>query len=79
MLCGYNADQIGKTPEQMKLGVIPQLIDRLENDSLDYRVLAVQDLAEATNKRLLQDPAANPTARTRGVREWRLRLEKGTL
>ena len=48
MLCGYSADAIGTTPEQMKTGAIAQLIDRLEDNSLDYRVLAVQDLAEIT-------------------------------
>ena len=44
MLCGYNAEQIGHTPDQMKTGAVAKLIDWLEDDSLDYRVLAVQDL-----------------------------------
>ena len=59
MLCGYNAEQIGATPEQMKTGAIAQLIDWLEEDSLDYRVLAVHDLWEITGKQLMPNPAAN--------------------
>ena len=58
MLCGYNAEQIGQTPEQMKTGPLAKLINWLEDDSLDYRVLAVQDLAEITGKQLMPNPAA---------------------
>ncbi len=79
MLCGYNADQIGHTPEQMKTGAIAQLIDRLENDSLDYRVLAVNDLAEITGKRLMSNPADTLSNRTLSIRKWRARLEAGDL
>jgi hypothetical protein len=79
MLCGYNADAIGHTPEQMKTGAIAQLIDRLEDNSLDYRVLAVQDLAEITGKRLMANPAANQAERTLAIRKWRARLDAGDL
>jgi hypothetical protein len=79
MLCGYNADQIGRTPEEIRSGALSRLIDWLENDSLDYRVLAVNDLWEATGKRLMPDPAANLKERTQNVRRWRSRLEAGEL
>lgn len=79
MLCGYNADAIGSTPEQIKTGAIAQLIDRLEDNSLDYRVLAVQDLAEITGKRLMANPAANQAERTLAIRKWRARLDAGDL
>jgi hypothetical protein len=79
MLCGYNADQIGRTPDEMKVGAISQLIDRLENDSLDYRVLAVYDLWEITGKQLMPNPAANVTVRKQNVRRWRDRLDSGEL
>jgi hypothetical protein len=79
MLCGYNADAIGHTPEQIKTGAIAQLIDRLEDNSLDYRVLAVQDLAEITGKRLMVNPAANQAERTLAIRKWRARLDAGDL
>jgi hypothetical protein len=79
MLCGYSADAIGHTPEQIKTGAIAQLIDRLEDNSLDYRVLAVQDLAEITGKRLMANPAANQAERTLAIRKWRARLDAGDL
>jgi hypothetical protein len=79
MLCGYNAAQIGSTPEARKTGAIARLIDWLEQDSLDYRVLAVYDLLEITGKQLMQNPAASPATRKINVRNWRNRLESGEL
>ena len=58
---------------------IAQLVDRLEDNSLDYRVLAVQDLAEITGKRLMANPAANQAERTLAIRKWRARLDAGDL
>jgi hypothetical protein len=79
MLCGYNAEQIGRTPEQRKAGALAKLIQWLEDDSLDYRVLAVHDLAEITGKRLMSNPAAGPTERALNVRRWRSRLDSDEL
>ncbi|HEX3601498.1 MAG TPA: hypothetical protein VHU84_15210 [Lacipirellulaceae bacterium] len=79
MLCGYNADQVGHTPEQMKTGAILKLINWLEDDSLDYRVLAVQDLWEITGKRLMPNPAASLPERKGNIKVWRSRLEVGQL
>jgi hypothetical protein len=79
MLRGYNADQIGRTPEQVRTGAIADLIDRLESDSLDYRVLAVHNLSEITGKRLMPNPAASLTERAQNVRRWRNRLESDEL
>jgi hypothetical protein len=79
MLCGYREEQVGRTADQMKTGAVARLIDWLENDSLDYRVLAVHDLFEITGKRLLSDAASNQRERDRGVRLWRARLEDGEL
>ena len=77
MLCGYTPDAIGRTPQQVQTGAIALLIDRLEDNSLDYRVLAVQDLADITGKRLMANPAATPAERTLAIRNWRLRLSRG--
>ncbi len=77
MLCGYNADQIGHTPDQIKTGAVSKLIDWLEQDSLDYRVLAVQDLKEITGKQLMSNPAAQPAERSRNIRRWHTELEQG--
>lgn len=79
MLCGYAPEQIGQTLEAQKNGAILRLINWLEDDSLDYRVLAVQDLWEITGKRLMPNPAASLAERTQNVRRWRSRLEAGEL
>jgi hypothetical protein len=76
MLCGYNAEQIG-TQEEFPNGLATQLVDWMENDSLDYRVLAVQDMGEITGMRLMPNPAGAPTERARGIRLWRQRLKAG--
>ena len=77
MLCGYNADQVGRTPEQVKAGAIARLIDWLDQDSLDYRVLAKYDLWEITGKQLMPNPAGSTSERKLNVRKWRSRLEAG--
>ena len=79
MLCGYNEEQIGQTPDEARGGALVRLIDWLENDSLDYRVLAWQNLWETTGKRLMPDPSANLNERTQNVRQWRRRLDSGEL
>jgi hypothetical protein len=79
MLCGYRAEDIGRTPEEVKIGVLVKLIGWLESDNLDYRVLAAHNLNQITGKNLLQNPAAHPSDRTQGVRRWRQRLRQGEL
>ncbi|MCA9232111.1 MAG: hypothetical protein KDA57_15795, partial [Planctomycetales bacterium] len=46
MVSGYDQSAIGKTPEEVKEGAVAALVRRLENDSLDYRVLAIHNLNE---------------------------------
>jgi len=79
MLCGYNAEQVGLSAEDSKVGSLVRLIDWLENDSLDYRVLSVYNLWEITGKQLMPNPAASQTVRKQNVRRWRDRLEAGEL
>lgn len=79
MLCGYNAEQIGTTPDQMKTGALGRLIDWLENDKLDYRVLAVHNLWEITGKQLMPNPAAVASVRNQNIKRWRDRLAAGEL
>ena len=63
----------------MKGGAVARLIDFLEEDSPDYRVLAAHNLYEITGKRLMPDPTAKATERARNVKVWRSRLEDGDL
>ena len=79
MLCGYDEDQIGRTQSEREVGAIAHLIDRLEDDNLDYRVLAVNDLREITGKTLMPNPAGSPNEREQGIRHWRARLKAGEL
>lgn len=79
MLCGYNTEQIGQTPDQLKTGAIARLIDWLDKESLDYRVLAVHDLWEITGKQLMPNPTANAAERARNIKAWRMRLDGGQL
>lgn len=79
MLCGYNASQIGTTPEEIQAGVLRQLIDWLESDQLDYRVLAFYNLKDITGKPLSYNPNGTPESRTRAVRQWRNRLRDNEL
>lgn len=79
MLCGYDEDQIGHTQQEREVGAIAHLIDRLEDDNLDYRVLAVHNLREITGKSLMPNPAGSPNEREQGIRHWRSRLKAGEL
>jgi hypothetical protein len=76
MLCGYGPDKIGD-PQHFSTGLGSRLVDWMENDSLDHRVLAVQDMWEITGMRLMPNPAGTPTERARGIRIWRERLKSG--
>jgi hypothetical protein len=79
MLCGYDESQIGRTQAEMEVGAIAHLIDRLDDDNLDYRVLAVDNLREITGKTLMPNPAGTPNEREQGIRHWRTRLKSGEL
>ncbi len=78
MLCGYDSQQFS-SPDEFRTGLGTELVDRMEDDSLDYRVLAVQDMSELTGMRLLSNPAGSPSERARGVRLWRQRLKDGEI
>jgi hypothetical protein len=77
MLCGYAPQQVGLTKEerQSQTGPLARLIGWLEGDNqLDYRVLAVENLADITGKRILNNPAGSPTERGNAIRIWKQRL-----
>jgi hypothetical protein len=78
MLCGYSPEQIGTTPDEVQTGALKQLIDWLESDQLNYRVLAFHNLKEITGKSLSYNPN-NADSRVRSVRIWRQRLKDNEL
>lgn len=80
MVRGYDAEAIGTTPEAVQEGVLRQLIRWLDNDSLDYRVLAYHNLQEITGKSIGgYRPEHSSTQRQRALRIWRNRLDSGEL
>lgn len=79
MLCGYSAEDVGLTPEEWRLGAMRKLIDCLESDQLDYRVLANYNLEQITGRRGVFNPSGLSTSRKRDIRKLRDRLEKGEL
>lgn len=81
MLRGYTPQQIGQTPEEVKRGVTRQLIDWLEHDRLEYRVLAIYNLRKIYGgKTLSYNPVkTEPSRQERAVRQWRQRLAENEL
>ena len=75
MLCGFSFAQVGTTPEEVQTGALKQLIDWLESDQLNYRVLAFNNLKAITGKTLSYNPTGTADSRARAVRQWRQRLK----
>ncbi|QDU54249.1 hypothetical protein [Aeoliella mucimassa] len=81
MLRGYTPAQIGTTPDQVKSGITRQLIDWLEHDRLEYRVLAIHNLKQIYGgKTLGYNPVVTePNRQQRAVKLWRTRLADNEL
>jgi hypothetical protein len=79
MIRGYSVEQLGTTPQELQTGVLLKLINWLEHDRLEYRVLAFHNLNQITGKSLLYQPAGSVAARDRAVRTWRQRLADNEL
>jgi len=50
MVIGFNSVQIGESREAVQTGALATLLKWLGHDSLDYRVLAIRNLQEITDK-----------------------------
>lgn len=81
MLRGYSSSEIGTTPEEVRAGVTRQLIDWLEHDRLEYRVLAIHNLKQIYGgKTLGYNPViTEPARQERAVKLWRTRLADNEL
>jgi hypothetical protein len=79
MLCGYGPEQVGVTPDQWKVGAMRQLIDWLQSDQLDHRVLANYNLEQITGRRNVFNPAGPTGTREKSANRQRARLEDGDL
>ncbi len=79
MLRGYSLQEIGATPEERRVGALAKLIDWLESDQLDYRVLANYNLEQITGRRGVFVPAGPERSRETAVAKLRKRLESDDL
>jgi hypothetical protein len=79
MLRGYSLQEIGATPEERRVGALAKLIDWLESDQLDYRVLANYNLEQITGRRGVFVPAGAERSRETAVAKLRKRLESDDL
>lgn len=81
MLRGYSPAEIGTSPEEVQGGVTRQLIDWLEHDRLEFRVLALHNLKQIYGgKTLGYNPVVTDGNRQeRTVRQWRNRLADNEL
>lgn len=81
MLRGYSPEDVGTTRDQIASGVTRRLIDWLEHDRLEYRVLAIHNLKDIYGgKTLGYNPVVTePSRQERAVRMWRTRLADNEL
>ncbi|HEX3997689.1 MAG TPA: hypothetical protein VHX65_03965 [Pirellulales bacterium] len=72
LLWGYNKDQL-------QSGAAPVLVDDLDNDSLDFRVLSFYNLQKIVGKTFDYRPEATAANRAQPVRRWREQLKEGLI
>ena len=69
----------GYTQQDLENGADAELVAALESESLDVRVLALENLREITGKYLLYRPEAAEGNRRTSVARWREQLEAGAI
>lgn len=81
MVAGYDEEAIGDSREALQEGALIKLIRWLENDSLDYRVLAIYNLNDITGTTSLKGfrPDASSQRRKIAVAKIRESLESNEL
>jgi hypothetical protein len=73
MVRGFSPEQIGTTREELKQGVVVNLLRWLEDESLDYRVLAIYNLDEIKGTTNLKDYRPDGIPRTRNIAITKIR------
>lgn len=79
MLRGYTLQEIGQTKEERQNGAIKKLIDWLESDQIDCRVLASHNLEQITGRRGVFNPVGPERTRELAIARYRMRLKDGDL
>jgi hypothetical protein len=73
MVSGFSPEQIGTTRDELKTGVVVDLVRALEHESLDYRVLAIYNLDEIKGTKDLAGYRPDGIPRTRGIAVSKIR------
>src|SRR5690606_28412415 len=67
MVTGFSPEQVGTTRDELKTGVVVDLVRALEHESLDFRVLAIYNLDEIKGTKDLAGYRPDGIPRTRGI------------
>ena len=79
LLCGFSSEEIGTDREQRQAGILPQLIDWLQSDQTDYRVLANYNLEQITGRVGAFNPDGSPGSRASSLSRLRRYLRDDEL
>ncbi len=82
--CGDDAADLyrmiwGYSPEQLQDGSDAKLVEFLDNDLMQIRVFAYENLRRITNETHIYFPEATEMRRRSSVRKWREQLENGAI
>jgi len=69
----------GFNNEQLKEGGAARLVELLDHEEMDVRVLAFENLVQITGKTLLYRPEYNSAQRKRYIRPWSEKLDAGEI
>jgi len=69
----------GYSPEQLQDGSDAKLVEFLDNDLMQIRVFAYENLRRITNETHIYFPEATEMRRRSSVRKWREQLENGAI
>lgn len=72
LLCGY-------TPQQLQAGAARELVELLDHEDLDFRVLGITNLTEITGSANFYRPERSAQERQSQVQKWRQRLASGDI
>ena len=70
---------LGYTKEQLQAGEAARLVDFLDSDGLDFRVLAFTNLQEITNKTFSYQPQVPAASRAVPFRRWQDELKNNAI
>ena len=70
---------LGYTDEQLAAGAAAELVENLDNDRVEFRILSFENLKRISGKTYLYVPVQSEKSRQSKVARWRTELRKGNL